>query len=74
MSGFRYLQRTVFCTTNYNSFICFSGLIHLSAKEILSLQREKIEEKERFEEARNKIMKGRGHRAKPVIDVFNDES
>lgn len=57
------------------SFIfCFLGLIALSAKEILSLQREKIEEKERFEEARNKIMKGRGHRAKPTIDVFNDES
>ncbi|EJW85479.1 LSM1 protein [Wuchereria bancrofti] len=51
-----------------------SGLIPLSAKEILSLQQEKIEEKERFEEARNKIMKGRGRRAKPAIDVFNDES
>ncbi|VDO38024.1 unnamed protein product [Brugia timori] len=49
-------------------------LIPLSAKEILSLQQEKIEEKERFEEARNKIMKGRGRRAKPAIDVFNDES
>ncbi|KAL3993794.1 U6 snRNA-associated Sm-like protein LSm1 [Acanthocheilonema viteae] len=51
-----------------------SGLILVSAKEILSLQREKIEERERFEEARSKIMKGRGQRAKPVIDVFNDES
>lgn len=52
----------------------YLGLIPLSAKEILLLQQEKIEEKKRFEEARNKIMKGRGRRAKPVADVFNDES
>lgn len=38
----------------------FLGLTSVSLDEILSLQREKAEEKERFEEARNRAMKGRG--------------
>ncbi|VIO94002.1 U6 snRNA-associated Sm-like protein LSm, putative [Brugia malayi] len=66
------IERGVFLIRGEN--VVLAGLIPLSAKEILSLQQEKIEEKERFEEARNKIMKGRGRRAKPAIDVFNDES
>ncbi|VBB29830.1 unnamed protein product [Acanthocheilonema viteae] len=66
------IQRGVFLIRGEN--VVLAGLILVSAKEILSLQREKIEERERFEEARSKIMKGRGQRAKPVIDVFNDES
>ncbi|VDN83729.1 unnamed protein product [Brugia pahangi] len=66
------IERGVFLIRGEN--VVLAGLIPLSAKEILSLQQVKIEEKERFEEARNKIMKGRGRRAKPAIDVFNDES
>ncbi|VDN01912.1 unnamed protein product [Thelazia callipaeda] len=50
-----------------------TGLICIPAEKILSLQREKMEEKERFEEARNKVMKGRGRRAQHQVDIFSDE-
>ncbi|VDO41692.1 unnamed protein product [Onchocerca flexuosa] len=49
-----------------------SGLIPVSAEEILLLQQKKLEEKERFEETRNKIMKGRGRLAKPAVDVYDE--
>uniref|UniRef100_A0A0N5AA20 U6 snRNA-associated Sm-like protein LSm1 n=1 Tax=Syphacia muris TaxID=451379 RepID=A0A0N5AA20_9BILA len=50
-----------------------TGLTSVSVDEILSLQREKTEEKERFEEARNRAMRGRGKVSSRQCEMLLDD-
>lgn len=51
-----------------------SALIRVSTNEILRMQREKFEEKQRLEEEKNRVLKGSGRLPPPQVDVFMDES